>query len=461
MTDTKSPASTPVKLGFIGLASLVFGMMVGAGIFNIPQNMASGAGLGAILISWAITAAGMLLLVYTFKILSDKHPELNSGIYRYAQKGFGNFAGYNIAWGYWLCTAFANVAYAVMLNDAFGAFFPVLLGHSWATVLFGSVLIWVIFFIVIAGMRTAKFLTTLMAAVKILTIVLIIALLIANCHVGLLTRDFWGRMSDLGGLPSQIRSTMLVTLWCFIGIEGAVIMSGRARRSRDVGRAGVTGFLTAWLLYVLVSAFCFGAMTQPELASLEDPSVAYVLRSVCGDWAYWLVIVSVILSLTGGWLAWTLVCAEVPYAAAKVGIFPRRFLRLNGQSMPAFGLFVSSVVMQLFLCLVVTADDVYLAALNVTGMMILPAYLLSGLFLCKISTGADRLVGVGCSLFCGWMIYAGGVELFMQTSLFYLPGLVFYLKARREKGPGTPIFTPAELIVLAIMVGAAVFSLIL
>lgn len=110
------------KLGFWGLSALVFGMMVGAGIFNIPQNMASGAGLGAVVVSWVITAVGMLLLVGTFKCLAGGSG--SAVIYEYSRRGFGNYVGFNMAWGYWLCTAFANVAYAVMLNDTFGAFFP-------------------------------------------------------------------------------------------------------------------------------------------------------------------------------------------------------------------------------------------------------------------------------------------------------------------------------------------------
>ena len=130
-----------IRLGFTGLSALVFSMMVGAGIFNIPQNMAIAAGPKAVIVSWLITAAGMLLLVATFKILSDRHPELNAGMYLYARKGFGPFAGFMTAWGYWLCTAFANVAYAVMLNDTVGSLVPPLLAHGWPTLLFGSALI--------------------------------------------------------------------------------------------------------------------------------------------------------------------------------------------------------------------------------------------------------------------------------------------------------------------------------
>lgn len=445
----------PVKLGFIGLAALTFGMMVGAGIFNIPQNMAASAGAGAVLLSWGITAAGMLLLVYTFKSLADRRPDLNAGIYQYAADGFGAYAGFNMAWGYWLCTAFANVAYAVMLNDTVGAFFPSLLTHGWETVIFGTVLIWIYYFIVASGMKTAKLLTILLSVVKVASISLIILLLALNFKFETF-RLF--DLTDTDGLVSQVRGTMLVTLWCFIGIEGASIMAGRAKRSSDIGKATVTGFFAAWILYFLVSLLCYGVMTRPELAELKDPSVAYALRTVIGPWAYWMVIVSVIISLGGGWVAWTLVCAEVPYAAARVGIFPRSFMRLNRHGMPAYGLCISSIVMTLFLFLVMTADDVYMAALNITGMMILPCYLFSGLYLWKSGQGASRLIGVGCTFFCVWMIYAGGISLLMQTSLFYLMGFGFYIQARRQQR--ATLLNKKETAAFALLLLAAVVSLL-
>lgn len=474
MKKNKKVEQIPVKLGFIGLAALVFGMVVGAGIFNIPQNMAHGAGLGAVLVSWLITAVGILLLVATFKVLADRHPELGAGIYQYARAGYGRFAGFNVAWGYWLCTCFANIAYAVMLNDTFGSFFPGLLTHSWPTVIFGSVLIWSIYFVVNAGMKTARALTIALSLIKIMAILLIIVLLVVSTRMGMFSYDFWGRMSDLGGFGDQIKSTMLVTLWCFIGIEGAVMMSGRARRNTDVGRAGVTGFLTAWILYVMVSVFSFGVMTQPELAVQHDPSVAYVLRAVCGPWAYYIVIASIVIALTGGWLAWSLICGEVPYTAASVGIFPRKFLKLNRYGMPWYGLLISSVIMQLFLLLVVMDDNVYLAAINITGMMVLPAYLVSGMFLWKISlkpgglcTDSRRNVlkcrwtAIGCTLFCLWMIYAGGLDLFMETSLFYLAGFIFYYQAWREKRNACIFLTSKEKVWLGLIIVLAIVSVVM
>lgn len=462
------------KLGLMGLTAIVFSSIIGGGIYNIAQNMAVHAGLGAVIISWLITAAGMIFLVYTFKILADSRPDLNAGIYQYAQVGFGNYVGFNMAWGYWLCTATGNVAYAVMLNDSAGAFFPVFLDHGWQTVVFGSALIWLMYFLVLKGVRTASFINMLMTTIQLLSLALIVVILVIYSKLDMFSYDFWGRLTDLGSLGQQIRSTMLVTLWCFTGIEGAVMMSSRAKKASDVGKAGIIGFLAAWFLYALVSVLAFGIMHQPQLAALPDPSLAYILKSACGAWAYYFVIIAVILSLLGGWIAWTLVCAQVPYEAANVKIFPKQFLKLNAQDMPSYGMLVSSIIMQVFMCLVVTSKTVYLAALDLTSMMVLPTYLLCGIFLWKASlspslmnirTKSTRvkycITGIIATVFCAYTLYAGSLKLLLVTTLFYLPGTFFYIKARKQYAPGEPTFTSSEKWIVAGLCVCCVAAVIL
>lgn len=452
---------TSGKLGFWGLTALVFGLMVGVGIYNLPQNMAAVASPGAVALSWLITGAGILPLVFAFKYLSDKFPQYNAGLYQYAQAGFGNFTGFNIAWGYWLCTAFSNITYGVMLNDSCGAFYPALLEHGWQTVVFASVLIWVMYYIVSRGVKTAKIVNTLLAAIKIVMLIFIIVVFVMFFNLHLFEADVWGAAFSSDNIGTQIKSTMMITLFCFFGVEGAVMMSARAKKSSDVGKAGFAGFFISLLLYMAVSLLCFGLMGRAKLAQLPDPSISYILQDVCGSWSYWFVISAVIVSLLGGWVAWTLVVAQVPYEAALVGIMPKVFTRLNRHGMPAFGLFASSVVMELFLLMVVMADDAYLAALHITGLMIIPCYFFTGLFLLKKGEGWKiKTVALVATLFCCWMAYASGLLGMLLTSVFYLAGIGFYIRARKEKGTAAgPLFTTGEKWALAALSIASVISI--
>lgn len=451
---------TTGKLGFWGLTALVFGLMVGVGIYNLPQNLAAVANPTSVLWAWIITASGILPLVMAFKWLSDKYPQYNAGLYQYAQAGFGNYMGFNIAWGYWLCTAFSNVTYAVMLNDAVGAFYPPLLNHGYETVIFGSVLIWVMYYIVTRGIKTAKIVNTLLAGIKIVMLVFIIVTFVLLFDSDIIQsgiENHWNLNTPVG---SQIKSTMMVTLFCFFGVEGAVMMSARAKKASDVGKAGFAGFLISLVLYMAVSLLCFGALSRPQLAGLPDPSIAYILKETCGAWAYWFVISAVVVSLLGGWVAWTLVVAQVPFEAAKVGILPSVFNKTNRHGMPMFGLFTSSVVMELFLLMVVTADDVYMAALHITGLMIIPCYLFTGLFLWKVAKGwRAKTIAFVTIAFCLWMAYAGGLTAMFMTSIFYLAGVWFFIKARKERRQAKDkIFTGKERYILAALILASIIT---
>lgn len=116
------------KLGLFTLTALVVGSMIGGGAFNLASDMAKEAGAGAMIIGWIITGIGMIALGLSFQNLTNKRPDLDGGIFSYAKAGFGNFMGFNSAWGYWVAAWLGNVAYATLLFSALGYFFPFLMG---------------------------------------------------------------------------------------------------------------------------------------------------------------------------------------------------------------------------------------------------------------------------------------------------------------------------------------------
>jgi len=117
-TGTSTPRAATGTLGLLPMMALVIGSMVGGGVFSLPQNMARGASAGAITIGWLITGIGMLALAFVYRSLSTRKPMLDAGPYSYARAGFGNFVGFNSAWGYWLSAWIGNVSYAVLIFGA-------------------------------------------------------------------------------------------------------------------------------------------------------------------------------------------------------------------------------------------------------------------------------------------------------------------------------------------------------
>ena len=156
-----SESSGGGKLGVWALAGVVVSSMIGGGIYSLPQNMAAGASVGAVLL---ITGIGVYFLANTFRILSVVKPDLTAGIYMYSRAGFGPYVGFTIGWSYWLCQICGNVGYAVITMDALNYFFPPYFagGNGIYSIIGGSLLIWGFNALVLKGIKQRR-LSTLSA----------------------------------------------------------------------------------------------------------------------------------------------------------------------------------------------------------------------------------------------------------------------------------------------------------
>jgi len=464
------------KVGFLGLIAIVIGSMVGGGVFNLPSNMAEGAALGAVVIAWLITGVGMYFLVQTFKTLSDNRPDLSSGIYSYAAEGFGKYVGFNSAWGYWLSAAIGNVSFAVLLMQALGYFFPIFIsGNNWQSILGGSILIWSMNILVRRGVSGAAILNVISTVAKLVPLFLFVILLLFAFHWDKLSFDFWGDQNAvLGSLPNQIKSTMLVTLWAFIGIEGAVVISGRAKDKKDVGKATVIGFVGAILIYAAISIFSFGIMNQADLAKLPDPSTAYVMKAIVGNWGAIVLNIGVIVSVLGAWIAWTIMTSEVPSTAAHHGVLPKVFGKFNKHGSPVFALTATSTIMQITLLFSAFEKNAFLAIISISGSMILIPYVLSSLFLAKLAYKNRRqniginklktkalLIGIVASIYGFWLLYAAGIKYVLLSTILYAIGIIVYRIAWKEKDSNEPMFKPIEKIIAIIIVILSIVSLLM
>ena len=477
MTDKPATQSTNPesrKLGLAGLVAVVIGSMIGGGLFNLPQNMASGAGLIAVFIAWVVTGVGMYFLANSFRILADEKPNLNTGIYAYARHGFGKFVGFEMAWGYWLSAAFGNVAFAVLVMQTLNYFWPVFGdGRNWQSVLGGSLLIWSMNFLVLRGVRQASSLNVVATIAKIVPIILILIVTAIAAHWDQFTFDAWGNEQGLGPIVDQVKSTMMVTLWVFIGIEGAVVISGRARKPEMVGSATLIGLIASLTIYALISLLPFGIMSQEQLSALPNPSSAYILDQIIGGWGAVVVNLGLLISVLGCWLAWTILVAEVPFAAACDGVFPKSLSHENKQHTPAPALWLSSIVMQVTIFVVLFANDAWIFLISITGVMVLPPYVASTLYLCKLafapqfktegisSRNAAITTAVLGTIYSLWLLYAAGPVYFLMSTIVYALGIPVFWWARRSWEPDAPVFHAVEKIFAILMTLTALIAIYL
>ncbi|MFD1681858.1 arginine-ornithine antiporter [Pseudomonas rhodesiae] len=462
-------SESPGKLRLGALVALVVGSMIGGGIFSLPQNMAASADVGAVLIGWVITAIGMLTLAFVFQTLANRKPDLDGGVYAYAKAGFGDYMGFSSAWGYWISAWLGNVGYFVLLFSTLGYFFPIFgEGNTPAAVIGASVLLWAVHFLVLRGIKEAAFINLVTTVAKVVPLVLFVLIALFAFKLDIFTADIWGvKNPDLGSVMNQVRNMMLVTVWVFIGIEGASIFSARAEKRTDVGKATVIGFITVLLFLMLVNVLSLGIMTQPELAKLQNPSMAAVLEHVVGHWGAVLISVGLIISLLGALLSWVLLCAEIMFAAAKDHTMPEFLRKENANHVPANALWLTNAMVQLFLIITLFSASTYLSLIYLATSMILVPYLWSAAYAVLLAVRGetyetalaerkkDLFIGAIALIYAIWLLYAGGTKYLLLSALLYAPGAILFAKAKHELGK--PIFTNVEkLIFAAVVIGALV-----
>ncbi|MBV7315267.1 basic amino acid/polyamine antiporter [Shewanella sp. NIFS-20-20] len=433
------------KLGLMSLTALVVGSIIGAGVFALPQNMAAVASPLAVMIGWAISGGGMIFLALTFQQLCVNKPEISTGVFGYAKAGFGDLIGFFSAWGYWLSAVVANVSFLVIIFSTLGLFFDtpqqVIFGDgtTWISIALSSLFVWGMYFLLLRGVQTAALINLLTTVAKLIPIFVLVVATIIAFKWEIFTLNF----SHVAGDPSvslmtQVKETMLITVWVFIGIEGAVILSTRARVRKDVGRATVIGLLLTLVLYVLISLMSMGVISTKELAHMQNPSAAKVLESIIGPAGLYIVGIGLIISVCGAYLSWTMLAIETPYTAAKDKMFPAIFSKTNKVGTPTFTLLLSSLIIQAILLAVNVMDGGYDNLLNISSEMILVPYLLVGAFALKQgrldSIPVMAMFGGIATVYGIWLLYASGLHHLLSASLLYFPGLICYAVAKRQLG---------------------------
>lgn len=465
------------KLGTLRLTMFGIGLILASGAFAIPGDFASsGAYPLASLLGWGVAGIGMFSLCMCYLRLGIARPDLTSGLYTYAREGFGDFIGFSSAWGYWISALLAQISFLNMLFGTLGQIFPIFgNGANLVSVIVQSIIIWVLALLILKGINQAVSINVVVVAAKLMPVmVLLVAIVFARAFdPDIFMENFTGEGSGMSILE-QVKSTTFITVWIFIGVEGAVVISARAKTTKIAGRAATISFLCMLAIYMMISILSMGVMPTEELAQLSTPSVAGVLEAVVGSWGATLVNVAVIISISGALFTYTILCVESASAPAAEGCFPRFFTKLNKHNSPVNATIISTAVIQIFMIIIVFNDATYQVCYALSTSMIMIPYFVSALYALK-SCGKGELTGIYdnaggkvttwifaiiATVYGFWMLYSTGGAAILTCSVLYGPGILLYLYKQKERG--TKLFPKTvDLIATIVVVAAFVISIVL
>ena len=464
--------STVQKLSLFALTGMVVGSMVGSGIFSLPRTFATATGPFGAIVAWCIAAGGMYTLARVFQLLAERKPEIDAGVYAYAKEGFGDYPGFLSAFGYWIGSCVGNVSYWVLIKSTLGAFFPVFGdGNTVSAILVASIGIWAFHFTILRGVQQAAFINTVVTIAKIVPILTFILILFVAFKFDMFSANFWGGVDmPQTSLFEQVRATMLVTVFVFLGIEGASVYSRYAKERSHVGIATLLGFAGVTTLMVLVSMLPYASLPRAEIAGMRQPSMAAVLEAVVGHWGAVFISVGLIVSVLGAYLAWSLICAEVLSAAARTKDMPKVFATENKNKVPSAALWMTNIFIQLFVISTYWSNDAFSLMLNLTSVMTLIPFFLVAAYAWKLirrgetydvrpqERTRDYVIASIAVVYTIFLLFAAGLKFTLLSALLYGPGTILYFWTRREQNRS--FFTPIETIVFAAAVIGCVLGLI-
>jgi len=428
------------KLGLWMCTALVVGNMIGSGVFLLPATLAAYGGIS--MVGWLFTAAGAVFLALAFARLSRIIPKAG-GPYAYTRHAFGDFAGFLVAWGYWISIWVGNAAIAVALVGYLAVFWsplaevPLLAG--------GTALgcIWLLTWVNAEGVRKA-------GLVQLVTTVMKLVPLVGIATIGLLfiNMDNFTPFNLSGDSPlSAVTATAALTLWAFLGLESATVPTGDVENpERTIPRATILGTLLTAVVYILGTFAVMGVIPPAALAESTAP-FADAASEMFGPWAAYAVAVGASISCFGALNGWILLQGQVPLATAVDGLFPEIFGRISGKGTPTIGIVISSVLVTLLMAMNYTRGlvELYTLVILLATMTCLVPYALSVLGeLVIFRRERERFVGenltwpsivaVVALLYSLWAMAGLGWQTLYLGFLLLLAGVPVFAWIKRRSG---------------------------
>ncbi len=444
-------------ISLFALLAIIISGAIGGGVFNLANDLARGSTPGGVVISWLFIGFGILMLVLSFNRLITIKPDL-SGVSDYARAGFGDFVGFLSGWGYWISAWTGTIGFAVLMMTSADYFFPGKFANSNGSLTILSVIIvsiisWILMLLVDRGVETAAAVNAIVMIAKLIPLVVFSITGIILFKANVFTQHFWqtfttnfaadGSVKDFvwhamtaSGLLSQIKGSLMVMVWVFVGIEGAAMMGNRAKKKSDTAKATVIGLAVLLVIYVLLSLLPYGYMDQASLANVKAPGLVYILNEMVGGWGGSLMAVGLMISLLGAWLSWTMLPVEATQQLAEQKLLPSWFGKLNKYHAPSNSLLITQLMIQIFIIITYFVANAYNVFIYMATAVIMICYALVGAYLFKIglkeASVKNILIGFFTFAFQALALYLSGWQYVWLAMILYTIGFLLFIGAKKE-----------------------------
>ncbi len=431
------------SLGLATTTSIVLGNMVGSGVFLLPATMAV-FGVYS-LWGWCVSTVGALLLAWVFSNLSRRLPKAG-GPYAYPREAFGDFAGFQIAWIYWLSIVGTNASIAVAFASYLTFFVPSLTNPMYGAVA-ALAATWLLTGINILGVRAA-------GRLQLVTVILKLLPLVALGLFGLFHFDSNILMSThpTTGPFASVNQAAALAMWAFLGLECATVPADHVKDpEKTIPRATMLGTVIAGVFYIVCTTVVMGIIPGDTLSHSTAP-FADAAKLLWGNWAGYIIAAAALISCFGALNGWILMQGQLPQAVANNGLFPKMLAKESKFGTPASALVISSILASLLIIMSLGSSlgggdfgqvlvQMFQILILITTFFTLVPYMLCALAEIVLSRKQKRAsnlrlrdvcFAMAAFIFGLWACYGTGKDSLFYGTLLLLAGLPIYVWQTRS-----------------------------
>ncbi|MEG0671420.1 MAG: amino acid permease [Clostridium sp.] len=430
------------ELGLGAATAIVVGNIIGSGIFMSPASFARVTNPKVAILAWILTSIGSLLIALSFANLGSKMPKTGGPIV-YTRAAFGDFAGFLIAWSFWIGAWVGNAAIITAFMSYFTYFVPAA-NNPLAAFLISSAVVWIFTLINIFGVKYVGKIGIVSTIIKVAVLVVFIVIAGLNFDPSYMKTISSPEVSGMGTLPAAIA----IALWAFVGLESATVAGGEIKDpEKNIRKSTIYGIVIVSVIYIIMSVVSMGAIDQATLASSDAPLADIINKVTGGTWGGMFIAAGALVSTLGATCGWLLTTARSAVGAAEDGLFPPIFKRISPRfNTPVASIVIGSICMNLLLIMnyVGSLQSAFDFMILLATLSFLPAYTFSAaaeiVLLCKGTKDFNFINFLKSSFFSIlafaysiYAIYGTGSDVVMYGFILMLLGIPIYVYMMLQK----------------------------
>jgi amino acid transporter len=419
------------KFGFFSLVLLGINLIIGSGIFLLPNAVASLAGNASLWVILICTGLA-LVLALCFAEMGSLFSR-NGGPYLYARAAFGEFVGFEVGLMRWVIVITSWAALTAAFAQVLAVSVPALDGPVASKVVICLTFL-TLAMVNIRGVDLAKYVNNISTIGKLLPMAFLIL-------VGML---FVEPAKIVPAAPNwedgSFADATLIMFYAFTGFGALAIAAGDIENPRkNVPRALLVVIAVVACVYLSVQLVVTGLLGVENLAASKAP-LADAAQVFAGEFGYQLIMLGSILSIFGITVSVSFVAPRLGVALAEDRLLPPFLARMGRFGTPTWSILI---VTALALPLALSGTFAKIAAINVIARLTTYIPVCLGVLVLR-RTMADQYTGfripfgplvplLGMAV-CIWLLFNSSAEkLVLGTGALFV-GAFLYLFMRWRYG---------------------------